>query len=119
VHNRLVSDAFADQTAWRTRELLDSALADPGFYFDACAQVRMTSWTAGRVVLTGDAALRPLVAARQQMGLNLRLMVPRTAVGRRVRNILVRLPLLKAASAVERRVQARNARPLPEYAPAR
>ena len=38
--------------------------------------------------------------------------------GRRVRNVLARLPLLKAASAVERRVQARNA-PLPEYAPAR
>ena len=161
VHKRLVSDAFSDQTCWRTRELLDSALADPGFYFDACAQVHMTSWSAGRVVLVGDAAwcpspasgagaelalvgayrlagelaaaggdhqlaltrydaaLRPLVAARQQIGLNLRLMVPRTATGRRVRNILLHLPLLKAASAVERRVQARNARPLPEYAPAR
>jgi 2-polyprenyl-6-methoxyphenol hydroxylase-like FAD-dependent oxidoreductase len=161
VHKRLLSDVFGDQTSWRTRELLDSALADPGFYFDACAQVHMTSWSAGRVVLTGDAAwcpspasgagaelalvgayrlageladaggdhqlaftrydaaLRPLVAARQQIGLNLRLMVPRTAVGRRVRNTLVRLPLMKAASAVERRVQARNARPLPEYAPAR
>jgi 2-polyprenyl-6-methoxyphenol hydroxylase-like FAD-dependent oxidoreductase len=161
VHKRLVSDVFADQTSWRTRELLDSALADPGFYFDACAQVHMTSWSAGRVVLVGDAAwcpspasgagaelalvgayrlagelaaaggdhqlaftrydaaLRPLVAARQQIGLNLRLMVPRTEVGRRVRNILVHLPLLKAASAVERRVQARNARPLPEYALAR
>jgi 2-polyprenyl-6-methoxyphenol hydroxylase-like FAD-dependent oxidoreductase len=157
---RLVSDAFSDQTFWRTGELLDSALADPGFYFDACAQVHMTSWSAGRVVLVGDAAwcpspasgagaelalvgayrlagelaaaggdhqlaftrydaaLRPLVAARQQIGLNLRLMVPRTEVGRRVRNILLHLPLLKAASAVERRVQARNARPLPEYAPA-
>jgi hypothetical protein len=40
-------------------------------------------------------------------------------VGRRVRNILVRLPLLRAASAVERRLRAGNARPLPEYAPAR
>jgi len=45
--------------------------------------------------------------------------VPRTEVGRRIRNILLHLPLLKAASAVERRVQARTARPLPEYAPAR
>lgn len=66
-----------------------------------------------------DAALRPLVAAKQQIGPNLRLMVPRTEAGRRVRNALARLPLLKAASAVERHVQARNARPLPEYAPAR
>jgi 2-polyprenyl-6-methoxyphenol hydroxylase-like FAD-dependent oxidoreductase len=160
-HKRLVSDVFGDQASWRTRELLDSALADPGFYFDACAQVHMTSWSVGRVALVGDAAwcpspasgagaelalvgayhlagelaaadgdhqlafsrydaaLRPLVAARQQIGLNLRLMVPRTDGGRHVRNALVRLPLLKAASAVERHIQARNARPLPEYAPAR
>ncbi|HXT87716.1 MAG TPA: FAD-dependent monooxygenase [Trebonia sp.] len=159
-HRRLVSDAFADQASWRTRELLDSALADPDFYFDACAQVHMTSWSAGRVVLVGDAAwcpspasgagaelamvgayrlagelaaggghraafarydavLRPLVAARQQIGPNLRLMVPRTDTGRRVRNALARLPLIKAASAAERRIQTRNARPLPEYAAAR
>jgi 2-polyprenyl-6-methoxyphenol hydroxylase-like FAD-dependent oxidoreductase len=159
VHKRLVSDAFRDQTSWRTRELLDSALADPDFYFDACAQVQMTSWSAGRVVLTGDAAwcpspaagagaelalvgayslagelaaaggdyrsafnrydaaLRPLVAARQQIGPNIRLMLPRTEIGRRVRNTLVRLPLLKAASAMEGRAQRRNARPLTEYAP--
>ena len=158
-HKRLVSDAFSDQTSWRTRELLDSALADPDFYFDACAQVQMTSWSAGRVVLTGDAAwcpspaagagaelalvgayslagelaaasgdyrsafnrydaaLRPLVAVRQQIGPNIRLMLPRTEIGRRVRNTLVRLPLLKAASAMERYAQRRNARPLPEYAP--
>jgi 2-polyprenyl-6-methoxyphenol hydroxylase-like FAD-dependent oxidoreductase len=158
VHKRLVSDAFRDQTSWRTRELLDSALADPDFYFDACAQVQMTSWSAGRVVLTGDAAwcpspaagagaslalvgayslagelaaadgdyrsafnrydaaLRPLVAARQQIGPNIRLMLPRTEIGRRVRNTLVRLPLLKAASAMEGRAQRRNARPLTKYA---
>jgi 2-polyprenyl-6-methoxyphenol hydroxylase-like FAD-dependent oxidoreductase len=160
VHKRLVSDAFRDQTSWRTRELLDSALADPDFYFDACAQVHMTSWSAGRVVLVGDAAwcpspasgagaelalvgayhlagelaaaagdyrpaftrydaaLRPLVVTKQKIGPNLRLMVPKTEAGRRVRNALARLPLLKAASAVERHVQARSA-PLPEYAPAR
>ena len=156
---RLVTDAFGNQTSWRTRELLDSALADPDFYFDACAQVQMTSWSAGRVVLTGDAAwcpspaagagaelalvgayslagelaaadgdyrsafnrydaaLRPLVAARQQIGPNIRLMLPRTEVGRRARNTLVRLPLLKAASAMERYAQRRNARPLTEYVP--
>jgi 2-polyprenyl-6-methoxyphenol hydroxylase-like FAD-dependent oxidoreductase len=156
---RLVTDAFRNQTSWRTRELLDSALADPDFYFDACAQVQMTSWSAGRVVLTGDAAwcpspaagagaelalvgayslagelaaasgdyrsafnrydaaLRPLVAVRQQIGPNIRLMLPRTEIGRQVRNTLVRLPLLKAASAMERYAQRRNARPLTEYAP--
>ena len=161
VQKRLVSDAFADQSCWRTRELLDSALADPDFYFDACAQVHMTSWSAGRIVLVGDAAwcpspasgagaelalvgayrlagelaaagegghrsafpryadaLRPLVAAKQRIGPNLRLMIPRTETGRHLRNALTHLPLLKAAGAVERRVQARNARPLPQYTPA-
>ena len=162
VHKRLVRDAFEGQVSWRTRELLDSALADPDpdFYFDACAQVHMASWSAGRVVLVGDAAwcpspasgagaelamvgayrlagelaaaegrhrlafsryaaaLRPLVATRQQIGPNLRLMIPRTEAGQHVRNALVHLPLLRAAGAVERRVQARSVRPLPQYSPA-
>jgi 2-polyprenyl-6-methoxyphenol hydroxylase-like FAD-dependent oxidoreductase len=159
-HRRLISDAFKNQTSWRTRELLDSALADPDLYFDACAQVHMPSWSTGRVVLVGDAAwcpspasgagaelalvgayrlagelaaaqgrhqiafpryaaaLRPLVATRQQIGPNLRLMIPRTETGRHLRNALIHLPLLKAAGAVERRVQARKTGPLPLYAPA-
>ena len=159
-HKQLVSDAFKDQSSWRTRELLESALADPDFYFDACAQVHMNSWSNGRVALVGDAAwcpspasgagaelalvgayrlagelaaanghhqlaftryaaaLRPMVTTKQQIGPNLRLMIPRTNAGRHIRNALTHLPLLKAASAVERRLQSRTARPLPHYAPA-
>ncbi|GGT33729.1 FAD-dependent monooxygenase [Nonomuraea spiralis] len=159
-HKRLVSRVFGGETSWRTRELLDSALADPDFYFDALGQVHMDSWSKGRVVLVGDAAWcaspasgagaelalvgayrlagelaaaggdhriafarydavhRPLVEKKQQIGPNVRLMVPRTEGGRCVRDALVRLPLMKAVGAVERRVQGRNARPLPEYAPA-
>ena len=154
---RLVTDAFRNQTSWRTRELLDSALADPDFYFDACAQVQMTSWSADRVVLTGDAAwcpspaagagaelalvgayrlagelaaaggdhqlaftrydaaLRPLVTTKQRIGPNLRLMVPGTKAGQHLRNAVAHLPLMRAASAMERRVQARSANHLPEY----
>lgn len=56
VARKLVSDAFADQDSWQTRQLLESALADPEFYFDACAQVHMDSWSTGRVALVGDAA---------------------------------------------------------------
>ncbi|RSN08389.1 FAD-dependent oxidoreductase [Nonomuraea sp. WAC 01424] len=160
-HKRLVSRVFGGETSWRTRELLDSALADPDFYFDALGQVHMDSWSKGRVVLVGDAAWcaspasgagaelalvgayrlagelaaaggdhriafarydavhRPLVEKKQQIGPNVRLMVPKTEGGRCVRDALVRLPLMKAVGAVERRVQGRNARPLPEYAPAR
>ncbi|MGW2216050.1 FAD-dependent monooxygenase [Nonomuraea sp. NPDC001684] len=160
-HKRLVSRTFGDETSWRTRELLDSALADPDFYFDALGQVHMDSWSKGRVVLVGDAAWcaspasgagaelalvgayrlagelaaaggdhrvafaryeavhRPLVARKQQIGPNVRLMVPRTEGGRCVRDTLVRLPLLKAMGAVERRLQARTARPLPDCSPVR
>ncbi|MFI6176445.1 FAD-dependent monooxygenase [Nonomuraea sp. NPDC051191] len=160
-HKRLVSRTFGDETSWRTRELLDSALADPDFYFDALGQVHMDSWSQGRVVLVGDAAWcaspasgagaelalvgayrlagelaaaggdqrvafarydavhRPLVEKKQQIGPNVRLMVPRTEGGRCVRDALVRLPLMKAVGAVERRVQGRNARPLPVYGPRR
>ncbi|MEU6431900.1 FAD-dependent monooxygenase [Microbispora sp. NPDC046973] len=55
-HKRLVGQAFAGETSWRVQELLGAALADPGFYFDALSQVRMDSWSAGRVALVGDAA---------------------------------------------------------------
>lgn len=52
---RLLSEAFAD-VSWRVPELLAGALADPDFYFDSLSQVRMASWSSGRVALAGDAA---------------------------------------------------------------
>jgi 2-polyprenyl-6-methoxyphenol hydroxylase-like FAD-dependent oxidoreductase len=53
---RLLKEHFAGETSWRAPELLDGALADPDLYFDALSQVRMPSWSAGRVALVGDAA---------------------------------------------------------------
>ncbi|MER5866706.1 FAD-dependent monooxygenase [Kitasatospora sp. NPDC002040] len=61
-----------------------------------------------------EAAHRSLVTRRQQIGPNVRLMVPRTEGGRVLRNALARLPLLNAAAAVERRL-ARTAEPLTDY----
>ncbi|MEV0973220.1 FAD-dependent monooxygenase [Microtetraspora glauca] len=55
-HKRLVRETFAHETGWRVPELLAAALDDPDFYFDALSQVRMDSWSAGRVILVGDAA---------------------------------------------------------------
>jgi 2-polyprenyl-6-methoxyphenol hydroxylase-like FAD-dependent oxidoreductase len=52
---RLLSEAFAG-VSWRVPELLAGALADPDFGFDALSQVRMPSWSSGRVALVGDAA---------------------------------------------------------------
>jgi 2-polyprenyl-6-methoxyphenol hydroxylase-like FAD-dependent oxidoreductase len=159
-HKRLVRERFADDTSWRTRELLESALADPDFYFDALGQVRMDSWSRGRVALVGDAAWcaspasgagaelalvgayrlagelavaggdhrtafarydtvhRRLVDKKQQIGPNIRLMVPRTAGGRRVRDAVARLPLMNAVGAVERLTRAKGPRPLPDYSAA-
>lgn len=158
-HKRLLAAEFAGETAWRTGDLLESALADPEFYFDALAQVHLPAWSAGRVALVGDAAWcaspasgagaelamvgayrlagelaaaggdhhrafaryeaahRPLVRRKQQIGPNVRLMVPRTAGGRRVRDALARLPLMRVAGTVERRLAAGNARPLRDYRP--
>lgn len=155
-HKRLVREAFGPQPPWHIRRLLDDALADPEFYFDAAAQVHTTSWSAGRVVLVGDAAWcaspasgagaelalvgayrlagelaqaggahrrafaayesahRPLVRARQQVGSNLRLMIPRTRAGRSARNTLVSLRVLTVAAAAGRRL-APAAGPLPVY----
>lgn len=160
-HKRLIGEVFGADSSWRTRELLDAALADPDFYFDALGQVRMDSWSNGRIALVGDAAWcaspasgagaelalvgayrlagelavaggdhrvafarydvahRPLVDKKQQIGPNVRLMVPKTEGGRCVRDVVARLPLMKALGAVERRAQARNAQALPEYASAR
>jgi 2-polyprenyl-6-methoxyphenol hydroxylase-like FAD-dependent oxidoreductase len=158
-HKALVRGAFASDTSWRIPQLLDAALADPEFYFDALSQVRMPSWSNGRVALAGDAAwcaspasgagaelalvgayrlagelasavgdhrtafaryhadLRDLVAKKQQIGPNVRLMVPRTEGGRCVRDVVARLPLLRARGAVERLARQRTV--LPEYAVAR
>jgi 2-polyprenyl-6-methoxyphenol hydroxylase-like FAD-dependent oxidoreductase len=52
---RLLTEAFAGMS-WRVPELLAGALADPDFGFDALSQVRMPSWSSGRVALVGDAA---------------------------------------------------------------
>ena len=40
---------------WRTRELLEELSRCRDFYFDKMCQIRMPSWTKGRVALVGDA----------------------------------------------------------------
>jgi len=41
---------------WRTRELLEEVSRCRNFYFDKLCQIKMPSWTKGRVALVGDAA---------------------------------------------------------------
>ena len=157
-HKRLVSERFGHDRSWHTRELLDSALADPAFYFDALGQVRTSSWSRGRIALVGDAAWcaspasgagaepamvgaylpagevaragadhrsafahyraahRRLVEEKQRIGLNVRLMVPRTAGGRRVRDAVARLPLTNTLGTAQRLTRTTGPG-LPDYAP--
>jgi len=55
---RLLADAFA-QEAWEVPRLLETMWTAPDFYFDSVSQVHMDHWSAGRVVLVGDAAYSP------------------------------------------------------------
>ncbi|MGI4756470.1 MAG: FAD-dependent monooxygenase, partial [Janthinobacterium lividum] len=59
---RIIRDRFKDGV-WRTRELLEEMEHCEDFYFDQLCQVRMESWTKGRVALVGDAGYCPSPAA--------------------------------------------------------
>lgn len=41
---------------WKTEELINEIKASENFYFDKFCQIKMPSWTKGRVALVGDAA---------------------------------------------------------------
>ena len=56
---RILAGVFADCRSWRIPELLDAALADPGFYLSSASQICMPNWHRGRVVLVGDAGYSP------------------------------------------------------------
>jgi 2-polyprenyl-6-methoxyphenol hydroxylase-like FAD-dependent oxidoreductase len=55
---KLLEDRLAG-VGWETPRLLAAMWQAPDFYFDAMAQVRMDSWSAGRAVLLGDAGYCP------------------------------------------------------------
>jgi 2-polyprenyl-6-methoxyphenol hydroxylase-like FAD-dependent oxidoreductase len=54
----LLAAAFAG-SGWEVPGLLAAMPDAPDFYFDSVSQVRMTSWSAGRVTLVGDAGYCP------------------------------------------------------------
>ncbi|WP_063733261.1 FAD-dependent monooxygenase [Streptomyces sp. RTd22] len=56
---KILIDAFAGHRSWRIPELLDAALADPGFFFTSASQIHLPSWHRGRVALVGDAGYCP------------------------------------------------------------
>jgi 2-polyprenyl-6-methoxyphenol hydroxylase-like FAD-dependent oxidoreductase len=50
----IILGQFAGQS-WRTAELLEEVLHSENFYFDKFCQIKMPTWTKGRVALVGDA----------------------------------------------------------------
>jgi 2-polyprenyl-6-methoxyphenol hydroxylase-like FAD-dependent oxidoreductase len=50
----IILDQFSG-LGWRTPELLEEVKASKTFYFDKLCQMKMPSWTKGRVALVGDA----------------------------------------------------------------
>lgn len=55
---RLLAEAFA-QDGWEVPRLLAELEHAPDFYFDSISQIRMASWSSGRVTLVGDAGYCP------------------------------------------------------------
>ncbi|CAN5295967.1 FAD-binding protein [soil metagenome] len=52
---KIISEQFAGQ-GWKIPELLEKVACSTSFYFDKICQIKMSSWTKGRVALVGDAA---------------------------------------------------------------
>jgi 2-polyprenyl-6-methoxyphenol hydroxylase-like FAD-dependent oxidoreductase len=52
---RIMAEQFAG-LGWRTAEVLRAMADSNNFYFDKLCQIRMPSWSRGRVALVGDAA---------------------------------------------------------------
>lgn len=50
----IILTRFAGES-WRTAELLEEVKTSKTFYFDKLCQIKMPSWTKGRVALVGDA----------------------------------------------------------------
>ncbi|MDP9863103.1 MULTISPECIES: FAD-dependent monooxygenase [Streptosporangium] len=53
-HKQIVAERFADD-GWETARLLKAMWEAPDFHFDSMSQIRMDSWSNGRVSLVGDA----------------------------------------------------------------
>ncbi len=60
----LLHAEFSD-AGWECRQILTALEAADEFYFDRVSQVRMNSWTQGRIALIGDAASCPSLLAGQ------------------------------------------------------
>lgn len=65
-----LAQAFADG-GWEVPGLVAAMRSADDFFFDTVSQIRMPSWTAGRVALVGDAAYAPALLSGQGTSLAL------------------------------------------------
>ncbi|MBD1386657.1 FAD-dependent monooxygenase [Mucilaginibacter rigui] len=56
---RILKEYFGRNTNWKIPGILDAMLVADDLYFDEACQIKMPSWTKGRVGLIGDAAYAP------------------------------------------------------------
>jgi 2-polyprenyl-6-methoxyphenol hydroxylase-like FAD-dependent oxidoreductase len=54
-HKRVLAEAYAG-AGWRVPELLERVQSTDDLYFDSVSQVRLPTWSQGRIALLGDAA---------------------------------------------------------------
>ncbi|MBB5438900.1 2-polyprenyl-6-methoxyphenol hydroxylase-like FAD-dependent oxidoreductase [Pedobacter sp. AK017] len=64
-HQRTIMEEQFSGIGWRSAELLQEIQQEPDFYFDRFCQIKMPSWSKGRVALIGDAAYCPSPASGQ------------------------------------------------------
>lgn len=55
----MVRELMSDKMAWEIPRLLDEMDKAKDFYFDSASQIKMPTWSKGRVSLVGDAAAGP------------------------------------------------------------
>lgn len=67
---QIIFDQF-EKEGWRIDELLEEVKHSGNFYFDKFCQIKMPSWTKGRVALIGDAAYCASPAAGQGASLSM------------------------------------------------
>ena len=63
-HKQLLAEVFAGE-GWEVPRLLEKMQTAPDLYFDAVSQIRMETWSHGRVVLLGDAGYCPALLTGQ------------------------------------------------------
>lgn len=55
----ILNEYFGGNTNWRIPQIMEAMLETEELYFDEACQIKMPSWTKGRVALIGDAAYAP------------------------------------------------------------